>query len=82
MFYSVCVCIYNILIKGKVKKAKSQPNLDLGHLKVTACLHAQSLQSCPTLCDPTDRSLPAPLSKGFSQQEYWSVKPTSPALPA
>ena len=52
-------------------------------------------QSCPTLCDPMDSSLhQAPLSIGFSQQEYWSgvpfpspgnlpdpgIKPRSPAL--
>ena len=51
-------------------------------------------QSCPTLCDPKDYSLQAPLSMGFSKQEYWSgllfplprdlpdpeIKPMSPAL--
>ena len=52
-------------------------------------------QSCPTLCEPMDSSLPqAPPSMGFSGQEYWSglpfptpgnlpnpgIKPTSPAL--
>ena len=57
-------------------------------------------QSCPTLCDPMDCNLPvtvhvkAPLSMGFSRQEYWSglsfpspgdrpnpgVEPGSPAL--
>ena len=59
-------------------------------------LCAQSHQSCPTLCDPMDRALPAPLSIGFSRQEYWSrlpclppgrlpdpgIKPTSPASSA
>ena len=33
---------------------------------------AKSLQSCLTLCDPMDCSLQAPLSMGFSRQEYWS----------
>ena len=32
-------------------------------------------QSCPTLHDPMDCSLPAPLSMGFSRQEYWSGVP-------
>ena len=33
----------------------------------------QSLQSCLTLCDPKDYSVhQAPLSMGFSRQEYWS----------
>ena len=50
-------------------------------------------QSCPTLCDPMDGSLPGS-AVGFSRQEYWSglpflspghlpkpgIKPRSPAL--
>ena len=36
---------------------------------------AESLQSCPTLCDPIDRSLQAPPSLEFSRQEYWSGLP-------
>ena len=57
-----------------------------------AFICAQSLQSCPTFCDPMDCiAHQAPLSMGFSKQEYWSglpclplgnpgIKPTSPAL--
>ena len=51
-------------------------------------------QSCPTLCDPVAFSPQAPLSMGFSRQEYWSglpfpspgdfpdpgIEPRSPAL--
>ena len=33
---------------------------------------AKSLQSCLTQCDPMDCSLQAPLSMGFSRQEYCS----------
>ena len=36
-----------------------------------AC-HAKSLQSCPPFCDPMNCSRQAPLSMGFSRQEYWS----------
>ena len=37
---------------------------------------AKSLQSCPTLCDPTDVSPPgSPPSLGFSRQEHWSGLP-------
>ena len=36
-------------------------------------MRAKSLQSCPTLCDPVDHQ--APLSMGFSRQEYWSGLP-------
>ena len=38
--------------------------------------HTQSLQSCLTLCDPMDCiACQAPLSMGFSRQEYWSGLP-------
>ena len=33
-------------------------------------MRAQSLQSCPTLCNTVARQ--TPLSMGFSRQEYWS----------
>ena len=36
---------------------------------------AESLQSCPTLCDPTDSSPPGSPSLGFSRQEHWSGLP-------
>ena len=36
------------------------------------CVCTKSLQSCPTLCDPTDYSLPDSPVHGFSRQEYWS----------
>ena len=36
---------------------------------------AKSLQSCPTLCDPWTAACQAPLSMGFSRQEYWSRLP-------
>ena len=36
------------------------------------CVHAKSLQSCLTLCDPMDYSLPGSSSQGLSRQEYWS----------
>ena len=40
-------------------------------------------QSCPTLCNPMDCSPQAPLSMGFSRQEYWSGLPfPSPAIDA
>ena len=37
--------------------------------KACCCLVAQS---CPTLCDPVTVTHQAPLSMGFSKQEYWS----------
>ena len=38
-------------------------------------VRAKSLQLCPTLCSPMDCSPQAPLSMGFSRQEYWSGLP-------
>ena len=40
-----------------------------------AAAAAVSLQSCPTLCDPTDGSPPGSPSLGFSRQEHWSGLP-------
>ena len=42
------------------------------------CAFVKLLQSCPTLCDPLDCSLSAPLSMGFSRQESWSWLPWPP----
>ena len=42
--------------------------INLLHLR----MHAKSLQLCLTLCNPMDCSCQAPLSMGFSRQEYWS----------
>ena len=37
-----------------------------------------SLQLCPTLCDPMVIACQAPLSMGFSRQEYWGRLPFPP----
>ena len=61
----------------------------------SACMHAESLLSCPTLCNPMDYSPPL-LSMEFSRQEHWSglpcplpgdlpdpgIEPMSPVSPA
>ena len=39
---------------------------------------AELLQSCPTLCDPWTVACQAPLSNGFSGQEYWNGLPCPP----
>ena len=46
------------------------------HLRTCTC--AQSLQSCPTLWDLWTVAHQAPLSMGFSRQEYWSGLPFPP----
>ena len=33
---------------------------------------SEAAQSCPTLCNPWTEAYQAPLSLGFSRQEYWS----------
>ena len=38
-------------------------------------MRAKSLQLCPTFCDPWAAAHQAPLSTGFSKQEYWSGLP-------
>ena len=44
-------------------------------LSEAAAAAAKSLQSCPTLCDPIDGSLPGSPSLGVSRQEHWSGLP-------
>ena len=41
-------------------------------------MHAELLESCPTLCDPMGCSPPGSPSMGFSRQEYWSKLPCPP----
>ena len=41
----------------------------------SACICVESLQSCLTLCDHMVIACQAPLSMGFSRQEYWSGMP-------
>ena len=45
---------------------------------VCVCVCVKSFQLCLTLCDPTDCTHQAPLSLGFSRQEYWSGLPCPP----
>ena len=46
---------------------------------VCVCMTAKSLQSCLTLCDPIDCSLPCSSVHGILRQEYWSGLPCPPA---
>ena len=47
----------------------------LNGVHAAAAAAAKLLQSCLTLCDPTDGSHQAPSSLGFSRQEHWSGLP-------
>ena len=42
------------------------------------CMHAKSLQSCLTLCDSMDYSLPGFSVHGILQKEQWSGLPCPP----
>ena len=67
----------------------------LSYARETTYMHAQSLLSCLTLWPPWTVAHQAPLSMGFSRQEYWSgmpcplpgdlpnpgIEPTPPASP-
>ena len=81
-----CQLVYNPLIYRQEGKLFSEDG---------ACLHLrrsdESLcpflkvkvlvtQSCPTLCNPMDCSLPTPLSMGFPRQECWSGLPFPSSL--
>ena len=42
---------------------------------ILSCCESEVAQSCPTLRDPVDCSLPGFSSMGFSRQEYWRELP-------
>ena len=54
-------------------------NTEVGCHFLLQCMKMKSesevAQSCPTLSDPMDCTFQAPLSMGFSRQEYWSGVP-------
>ena len=56
--------------------------MDIGNWQATIHSESEVAQSCPTLFDPIDpieEPYQAPLSIGFSRQEYWSGLPFPPA---
>ena len=54
-------------------------NTRVGYHFLLQCMKVKNegevAQSCPTLSDPMDCSLPCSSSMGFSRQEYWSGLP-------
>ena len=65
-----------ILISQKVEKKKLLIN---EYTRCGACVHAKSLQSCLTLCDPTDNSPPSSSAHGILQAKLleYAVMPPS-----
>ena len=50
----------------------------VGEYRSLLCVHAKSLQSCPTLCNPMNFSLPGSSVHGILQEEYLSGLPFPP----
>ena len=48
-------------------------------IKLYVCVHAKSLQSCPTLCDPMDHSPPGSSVQRIRQARIleWVAMPSS-----
>ena len=86
-------------VGGMTSRATGLPGIMFATLGVSpvGCLGLSEVaQSCLTLCDPMDCSLPGSFVHGFSRQEYWSglpfpspgdlpnpeIEPWSPALQA
>ena len=63
------------LLKIKKQKNKSTVHVAFNMSKYSDAAAAKLLQSCPTLCDPTDGSPPGSPIPGFSRQEHWSGLP-------
>ena len=96
----LCLLTHYTVHVLKMRTLKVMPNVQHTEVRTNvgirfiflSCFHTKSLQSCPTLCGPMDGSPPgvhqAPLSMGFSRQEYWvaislsreSPQPTSLSL--
>ena len=60
---------------GAQSKIFLLPSIPTLSTLICACVHAQLLQSCPILWTVVRQ---APLSMGFSRQEYWSGLPCPP----
>ena len=79
-------CFRNSFYVQKKKRVYTKILMVMSSMVGRIVLCAKSLQSCPTLYDPMDRgpwwafpaAFQAPLSTGFSRQEYWSGLPFPP----
>ena len=67
--------VYNVVLVSAIQQYESAISVCVC---VCVCVHAKSLQSGPSLCNPMDCSHQTPLSMGFSSQEYWSTLPCPP----
>ena len=69
----------SFLMRMRGPSSDPQPGLTDDTQGSLACVHAKSLQSCPTLCDPEDCSPPGPSVHGILQARTlgWVVMPSS-----
>ena len=58
----------NFMMKLKEESETAGLKLNIQKMKIMAAATAKSLQSCPTLCNPTDGSPPGSSILGFSRQ--------------
>ena len=82
MMTTICLVNIHYLIDTNKRKKKFFPcDENSGFTLLTSFIYhmyvycAKSFQLCPTLCKSVDHSHQAPLSMGFSRQEYWSGLP-------
>ena len=71
MYCEMITTIQSFLKYGMFHKRECHPCT--GTMLISLC--ELCAQWCPTLCDPRDVARHAPLSMGFSRQEYWSGLP-------
>ena len=57
--------LFTLLVGKSIDTATMERN-------TCVCVRAKLLQLCLTLCDQWTAPCQAPLSMGFSKQEYWS----------
>ena len=77
-----CLIISKHFISGQVYslliylRTQPIPNVVPSDMFIESESESEVTQSCPTFCDPVDCiAHQAPLSMGFSKQEYWSGLP-------
>ena len=85
-----CCCCVALVVSDSVRPHRRQPtrlphpwdspgNTGVGCHFLLQCMKVKSesevAQSCPTLVTPWSAAFQAPLSMGFSRQEYWSGVP-------
>ena len=80
IFHSVTLLL--LVLHGLPLPLDQNPNSShVSRARTCACVHAESLQSSSTPCDPMDCRPQAPLSVGLPRQEHWSGLPLKWTFP-